>query len=200
MNQQWPPRRSVGCRVPVGRKNKTTKSSRIPGALPHSSTTWLVGQERWKEGGSFYKCSLEIKYRCAALGYFTLPVCPELPLSQMCLWRCSWRVEFFQPGSRCGLLIWTVLVRFLHPPWQDGVFAQRGLGRDKAWNSNSTFLNIRRLRKKGVRVSLPDDWTGMSSSLQCILIGLFRKLNVCCDNSGSCSQVCVNICRLHVDS
>lgn len=46
-------------------------------------------------------------------------------------------VEYLQPWSRCVLLIWTVLVRFLHPPWQGEVFAQRGLGRDKGWNSNS---------------------------------------------------------------
>lgn len=109
------------------------------------------------------------------LWHFTLSVCPKLP--QMCLRRCSWRVEFLQPGSRCVLLIWTVLVHFQSPPWKDGVFAQRGLDRDKPLKLkqllNSQFIgfhNKRGLRKKGVRVSRLDDWTEMSSSLQCKLM------------------------------
>lgn len=45
-----------------------------------------------------------------------------------------------------------------------------------------SFHNMRGLRKKGVRLSKQDDWTGMSSSLWWILMSLFSKLNICCDD------------------
>lgn len=91
-------------------------------------------------------------------------------------------VELLQPGSRCVLLIWTVLVSFLHPPWQDGVFAQRGLHRDKAWNSNSystTNLSVSITWEAWERREL--GWAGSVTEQEChppysVLMGPFWKL------------------------
>lgn len=68
---KWAPRGAVGCRVPVRRRKKTRKRKSVwmAGALPHSSTTWLAEQERWKEESCFYKCSLGLSLQRFVISY-----------------------------------------------------------------------------------------------------------------------------------
>lgn len=177
MTQQWNPHRSVGCRVPVWREKKQNNTWRSATFQYHLACG--TSQRGGRREAAFINVALyRIRYGCAALGHLTLPMCPELPLSQMCLRRCSWR----------GWVSSTLEQMCAFDLDSSGVICTERPGQGQRLKLkqllNSQFIgfhNMRGLRNKGVRVSSLDDWTGMSSSQQCVLMGLFWKLNIWCD-------------------